>query len=71
MEISIASPPDREKLVADILIENEQIAEINCEDNEVKIEIYPKQNGQPWVLNYQEFYKTIEQAKVRLLERQD
>ena len=71
MEISISSPPDREKLVADILIENEQIAEINCEDNDVKIEIYPKQNGEPWVLNYQEFYKTIEQAKVKLLERQD
>jgi hypothetical protein len=31
MRVSISSPPDREKLVAEVLYENEQWAEINQE----------------------------------------
>jgi hypothetical protein len=69
LRIDIASPPDREKLVAQIVIGNEQCAEINQENDGLSIEIYPRQDGQPWVLDYGAFLTTLESAKQRLINR--
>ncbi len=39
--IGIASPPDREKLVAELDVENVQFAEVNHENEIPVMEIYP------------------------------
>jgi hypothetical protein len=67
MRISIASPPDREKLVAEVLYEDEQWAEINQESGALKLEIYPRRNGQPWAFPFDEAVLALQAAKARLI----
>lgn len=47
-EILIASPSDREELVAELWFDNEMWGEINQEDGKVTLELYPKPDGEPW-----------------------
>jgi hypothetical protein len=68
IKIDLSSPPDRNQLVASILINQVQIAEISNESSEkVIIEIYPQPNGGPWRVEYTEFIKAVITAKERLL----
>jgi hypothetical protein len=53
--ITIASPPDREKLVAEVFFDDEQVAEINQEADELQVEIYPRPSATPWVLSHGDF----------------
>lgn len=64
IEILIASVPDRDKEVAEIWYENNLIAEINQENNNLEIELYPPQRI---TLDYQEFLKILETAKNKLI----
>ena len=64
--VTIASPPDRDKLVAMVDIGNEQWAEINQESGELQIELYPRRDGQPWVFVLAEAIAAIEMARTRL-----
>ena len=41
-KIDIASPPDREHLVAEILVGGEQWAEVNIESGRLDVELYPR-----------------------------
>jgi hypothetical protein len=65
-KIDIASPPDREKLVAQIMVGNEQCAEINQDGEELFIELYGRQDGKPWAFSYSSFMSTLESAKAKL-----
>jgi hypothetical protein len=65
--ISIASPPDRDKLVAMIDCGGEQWAEINAESEALTIELYPRQDGMPWVFSLSDATAAIEAARNRLL----
>lgn len=65
--ITIASPPDREQLVAEVFFGNEQVAEINQDAEDLRIEVYCRPSAAPWVLPFEEFMNTLNQAKVRLL----
>ena len=67
VRVDIASPPDRERLVAQIMIGNEQWAEINQEQEELQIEIYPRQDGQPWIVDYKDIVEALAEARGRLL----
>ena len=67
MRIGIASPPDRKKLVAEVLYENEQWAEISQDLGVFKLEIYPRRNGQPWLFPLDEALSTLQVAKERLI----
>ena len=66
-KISIASPPDREKLVAMIDCGNEQWAEINQERARLEVEFYPRRDGKPWVFELEEAVAALAQARVRLV----
>ena len=66
--ISIASPPDRERLVAMIDYNQEQWAELNQEKGQFLLEIYPQKNSQPWVFGFDETLKMLIEAKRRLEE---
>jgi len=66
-EIGISSPPDREKLVAEISFGNVQWAEINQEREVLEVEFYPRPDGEPWRIDYQDALKALDEAKRRLL----
>jgi hypothetical protein len=66
IRITIASPPDREKLVAEIFFGNEQWAELNQEEDDLRLEIYPKQDGRPWLISLQDAVRALDEAKDRL-----
>ena len=66
-KILVASPPDREKLVAMIDYGNEQWVEINQERENLTVEFYPKQDGSPWTFDLEEAMAALTQARVRLI----
>lgn len=64
MDILVASLPDREKVVAEIYLNDDQIVEINQVKDDLEIIFYCKK-GQN--LNLGEFLDAIESAKEKLL----
>jgi hypothetical protein len=65
--VELISPPDREKLTASVMVDHEQFAEINQEGEKPTLEVYPRRDGQPWVLDYEEAIAALVRAKTRLL----
>lgn len=66
-KISVASPPDREKLVAMIDYGNEQWVELNQEREKLVVEFYPRVDGKPWTFDLEEAMAALTQARVRLV----
>jgi hypothetical protein len=66
--ILIASPPDREKLVAEIWFGDEQWGVINQESGTLALEIYPRGNGAPWIFRPEEVMKILQQAAAHLVD---
>lgn len=50
IEVSVSSPPDREQLVVDLMLDHVQLAEVNIESGFLAVEIYPRLDGEPWRL---------------------
>jgi hypothetical protein len=67
--VGISSPPDREKLVAEIIFGDEQWAEINQEQAELQVQFYARQSGEPWMFNLSDAMTALEKARQRLLQR--
>lgn len=67
LRICISSPPDRERLVAEIFFDNTQWAELSQEDGTLRLEFYPLPTGESWQLSWDEVTSALEQAKERLL----
>lgn len=65
--VSISSPPDRNFLVAEIMLSHEQLAELNQEQGILSLEIYPRRDGQPWQVNYDDMMQILTEAKNRLV----
>lgn len=66
--IDISSPPDRNKLVAEVFFENVQWAEINQEHGTLEIEFYPRPDKHFWKINYSDAIDALNEAKQRLTE---
>jgi hypothetical protein len=66
VRVEVSSPPDREHLVANIMIEAAEFAEINQEEGALQVEIYPRQDGEPWRLSYSALTDAMNLAKERL-----
>jgi hypothetical protein len=65
--ICISSPPDREKLVAEIFFDNEQWAELNQEEGSLTLEIYPRHDGNFWQLSFEQVLEAMNEAKRKLV----
>ena len=66
--ITIADLPDREFLVAEILYEGVQWAEISQEKgDELIIQFYPHPRVKHWEFSYDEALKVLKDAKGKLL----
>jgi hypothetical protein len=49
------------------MVDGEQLAEINQERDRPTLELYPRSDGQSWVLDYEEAMAALARAKTRLL----
>ncbi|WP_277633340.1 hypothetical protein [Avrilella dinanensis] len=67
LTIEIASAPDRENLVAEIWQEDEMIAEINQESENLELEIFADKNGK-LKLKYDDFVDALKKAKEKLVD---
>ena len=65
--ITLASLPDREHLVAEIVYDGVQWAEISQESDELIIQFYSHPKGEFWEFSCDEAIKILEKAKLRLL----
>ena len=66
VRICISSPPDRERLVAEIFFSGQQWGEINQEGSALELEVYPRQDGQPWRISYNAVLSALQDARERL-----
>lgn len=70
--LCVSSPPDREKLVAEIFFGDDQFAELNQEGAELQLEIYSRRDGKPWQVPLGTLEKALADARLRLVgERRD
>jgi hypothetical protein len=69
IKVELASPPDREQLVVQLMISNEQIAEINQESESLQLELYGRRDGRPWIIQYSEFIRALSEGKEMLVGR--
>jgi hypothetical protein len=69
--INIASPPDRERLVAEVFVGDAQWVEVLCEDGEhMEVEYYAKPDGSAWRLPFETSQAALSDAVTRLKARQ-
>jgi hypothetical protein len=66
MTVDLASPPDREKLVAQISYGREQWAEVHQEADALTLELYPRRDGKPWEFSFAEALAALRHAQQRL-----
>lgn len=64
-KIEITSVPDRSNLVAEIWYDENLLAEINQEEEELKVELY---NTQKAIFIFKDFIAALEEAKQKLLQ---
>ena len=67
LSLQLASMPDREKLVVEILVGDAIAMELSQEGEDPLLEIYPNPDGNPWVLPLHDLQNILEQATKRLL----
>jgi hypothetical protein len=70
MRICISSPPDREKLVAEIFFGNTEWAELNQESGTLEVEFYTKPDGEFWRLGLDDVLEALCEAKKQLTGEQ-
>jgi len=66
-KVELASPPDREKLVANVFFGDDQWAELNQENGVLSLELYTRPGGQFWQLSFNEVIQALAQAKRKLI----
>jgi hypothetical protein len=64
--ITVASPPDRELVVAEIFFADIQWAEIHQELENLNVEFYPRPDGRPWSLSLDLVIAALGEARERL-----
>ena len=66
-KIELCSPSDREQLVAAVMIDGQQWAEINQEPGALTVEFYPRKDGTPWIFDFEDAIGGLLSASKQLL----
>ena len=67
ISITIASVPDREGLVAELWLGDEQLGEVSKDaQGDFRVELYPARAGTPWNVRLRELVDALGEAKARL-----
>ena len=65
--ITIASVPDRDNLVAELWVGDQQLGEVSKDAaNEFQIELYPAPTGAPWKFRVGDLSAALIEAEARL-----
>ena len=64
--ICLTSPPDREKLVAEVFFDDVQWAEINQEKENMEVKFYPRPDAQPWSIDLSAAIAILQEAGDKL-----
>jgi hypothetical protein len=70
VEIDYGIYPDNEQLAAEIYFDYEHWGTITQEKGPLILEIYPKLDGGPYILNIEDVLSALQEAKLRLLGTQ-
>lgn len=65
--VTIASPPDRDNLVAEIWVGDEMWAEVSTDHGYPTLEVYPKPSGHPWLFKLEDVENALRTARDKLL----
>ena len=68
IKILITSPPDRENLVAEIWVDECQLAEISHEGEVHLVELYPHPGEGTWRISLERLQQAMKEADARLSE---
>jgi hypothetical protein len=49
------------------MIGAEQLAEINQEQEALQLEVYPRHDGKPWIIEYEEAVEALREGRRRFL----
>lgn len=66
--ICISSPPDRERLVAEVFFDDVQWVELNQEKERLRLEFYARPDGEPWRIDLETAIEALEAARKRLCD---
>jgi hypothetical protein len=67
INILITSPPDRQKVVAELWVDDVQIAEVSNDYDELRVEFYSAPVPNQLSLSFTELIEALEQAKRNLV----
>ena len=68
MKIEYTSPSDRDALVASLLRDSEQWAEVNAEGGRLTVKLDARRSGQPWTFDFDDVTAALLEAKRRLAD---
>jgi len=66
VQVTIASAPDRETTYAELSCDGEEWGMVSDGDGPLVLELYPRSNGQAWILDYEEDLRALQYAQRRL-----
>jgi len=69
LRLTIASPPDRTRLVVEIFCGDAQWAEVNHESGSFEVAFYPRPDGEPWRIPFEQALSALEMARWKLQDR--
>ena len=69
LTMKVASVPDRNFLIAEVWAGDAQFAEVSKESGDLRVQVYPRDDGQPWTLRLEELLRVLAQAEIRLLPK--
>lgn len=67
INILITSPPDREKVVAELWVDDVQIAEVSNENDDLRVEFYSAPPPNQLSLSFLDLIEALEKAKRNLV----
>jgi hypothetical protein len=68
-QLVVCSSPDRERLFLEIWLGDDMCEELNQECDRLVLQIYPRRDGRPWEIDFEEAMLTLAEAKKKLVDR--
>lgn len=62
LTVTIASVPDRDDVVAELWVGDEQCGEVSREGSTLRLELYARPGGVPWRVAFDEFLEVLKEA---------
>ena len=66
LRVQFASLPDRESLVGELWLENDQFAEIDAETGKLRITIFPRRDKTSWTVDLDDLDAALGKIRTRI-----